>query len=741
MQENVIDEKKIENNELSEKQVRLLAEQVEDVQKDKKSGDKLRNILKVTGTVLTVILVLFSILIYRSVKWMLRTWSNLSMEEIVFHLKSPLQGTDSDLIWGYIGSCLAVSILATAIVVIFFVWIRHNKKIYYTTMSLSCIVSVLLGHFSIRYAWNTLEVSGYVSDQNTYSSFIDEHYADPSMIDIAFPEKKRNLIYIFLESMENTYASQEAGGAFEQDRIPELTKLSLENENFSGAENCLNGGYALKGSTWTMAALFSQTTGMPLLIPIDMNAMSTQDVFMPGVTSLGDILEREGYQQAFVLGSDATFGGRRLYFEQHGNYDIYDYNYSIENGEIPGDYHVWWGYEDEKLFEHGKARLNELAASGKPFNFTMLTVDTHFEDGYPCSLCEDQFDDPYSNVMACSSKQVSEFVAWIQQQPFYENTTIVISGDHLTMDSDYCEDIDSSYERKVYTTYINAPVQPERTTYREFCTFDAFPTTLASLGVQIDGNRLGLGTNLFADMDTWTEVYGYENLNRELTKKSEVMEKLTEDIITVTADLSIEGDAEDTGTFEVMVQNLECGREIKEIKGCVWTDEEKKDQQWYDGEKKPDGSYVISVPVADFNYKSGIYNVHVYMETESGVQLLVGTVNTTVGEGELSEVPTPAICAEVDVKPYDYKTGKFEVVVDQLMTDENIQSVRCAVWSADDQSDLKWYEAQKRQDSSYLMKVWARDFYYQEGDYHIHIYIIDEQGDTQMICETQGSIG
>ncbi len=92
-----------------------------------------------------------------------------------------------------------------------------------------------------------------------------------------------------------------------------------------------------------MAALFSQTTGMPLLIPIDMNAMSTQDVFMPGVTSLGDILEREGYQQAFVLGSDATFGGRRLYFEQHGNYDIYDYNYSIENGEIPGDYHVWWG--------------------------------------------------------------------------------------------------------------------------------------------------------------------------------------------------------------------------------------------------------------------------------------------------------------------------------------------------------------------------------------------------------------
>ena len=58
--------------------------------------------------------------------------------------------------------------------------------------------------------------------------------------------------------------------------------------------------------------------------------------------------------------------------------------------------------------------------------------------------------------MACSSKQVDEFVKWIQQQDFYENTTIVISGDHPTMDSDFCEDVDEDYTRKVYTTYINA---------------------------------------------------------------------------------------------------------------------------------------------------------------------------------------------------------------------------------------------------------------------------------------------
>ena len=34
---------------------------------------------------------------------------------------------------------------------------------------------------------------------------------------------------------------------------------------------------------------------------------------------------------------------------------------------------------------------------------------------------------------------------------------------------------------------------------------DMFPTTLASLGAVIDGDRLGLGTNLFSDKPTLAE--------------------------------------------------------------------------------------------------------------------------------------------------------------------------------------------------------------------------------------------
>ena len=60
---------------------------------------------------------------------------------------------------------------------------------------------------------------------------------------------------------------------------------------------------------------------------------------------------------------------------------------------------------------------------------------------------------------------------------------------------------------------------------------DNFPTTLASLGVEISGNRLGLGTNLFSSEETLIETYGKEQVNTGLKMKSQFMDELTKDIV------------------------------------------------------------------------------------------------------------------------------------------------------------------------------------------------------------------
>ena len=96
-----------------------------------------------------------------------------------------------------------------------------------------------------------------------------------------------------------------------------------------------------------------------------------------------------------------------------------DYYWASENGKIPPDYRVWWGYEDQKLFSIAKERLTEISATGEPFNFTMLTVDTHFEDGYYCEQC--QPDDWRISMRMCTCVRaisLQEFLTWIQQQSF-----------------------------------------------------------------------------------------------------------------------------------------------------------------------------------------------------------------------------------------------------------------------------------------------------------------------------------
>lgn len=151
----------------------------------------------------------------------------------------------------------------------------------------------------------------------------------------------------------------------------------------------------------------------------------------------------------------------------------------------------------------------------------MLTVDTHFSNGYFCKQCQHKHDSEYQDVLNCASRQVAEFVSWIQKQDFYDNTTIVIIGDHPTMDKSFIgEYYDGSKERKVYNCIINAPIKTDYEKNRKFNTFDFYPTVIAALGARIDGNRLGLGTNLFSGEKTLAEKYGYDKIDTEFAKKS-----------------------------------------------------------------------------------------------------------------------------------------------------------------------------------------------------------------------------
>lgn len=491
--------------------------------------------------------VFLMLLLSFSLVWCINNFGNIGLSEIVFTLNMPLKGTANSYFVSYFLLALlpAVVLFLAQLLLKFY----PKKKSYHLMLTIGrkeidigvlpikvngiIWLLIMLIWFSqiVGIADDNFELYAYLKSQIEASDLIENEYVDAIEAGISFPAEKQNLIFIFVESAETSFMDKGNGGLLEENIILEMTQIAKDNISFSHS-NLLEGAAVAPACGWTMAGLMAQTSGMPLKLfkyqdnsgGVD-NSMSKYASFMPGITSLGELLENEGYHNFFLAGSDFEYAGRKDYFTQHGNYEIWDYNNAVAEGRIPENYKEGWGFEDAKLYEYAKEKLTELAARGEPFNFSMLTVDTHAGGGYLCELCPDTYESRYANVWACASRQVSDFVEWIKQQSFYENTTICIVGDHSSMQTGFFEDYEydkheGDTARKVYNVFINAKAEPVNMKNRQFTTLDMFPTVLASLGVKIEGERLGIGTNLFSDVPTLAEKYGYEELFAELNKKS-----------------------------------------------------------------------------------------------------------------------------------------------------------------------------------------------------------------------------
>ncbi|WP_081674161.1 LTA synthase family protein [Butyrivibrio sp. VCD2006] len=574
---------------------------------------KKRNIIK--NLILTIILAIPFLLMFTSL-WFFNTWNTMTVNELMFNVKMSLSGASHAMIKLFIMRAFLPTCVAALVLFLFLTFVKKEalggKRVL---IAIAASVAALIA--ALTYTWIQLDMSSYIDQQLHASTFIKDNYADPHEVKIEFPEKKRNLVYIYLESTEVTDTDKEHGGGFEKSRIPELTDLALQNEFFGEGTDKLNGGYSMPGTDWTMGAIFAQSSGLPLQISIDANSMSEQETFFPTVRALGDVLKDEGYHQEYLCGSNATFGGRELFFKTHGDFDIVDYPYAKAQGWIPEDYGVWWGFEDEKLYEYAKNRLTELSKSDEPFNLTLLTVDTHFEDGYVCRLCEDEFDDQYSNVFSCASRQAVEFVNWIQEQDFYENTTIVLVGDHPTMDADFCAMIPEDYTRTVYTCFINPGVSKQLGEKRAYTTFDMYPTTIASLGAKIEGDRLGLGTNLFSSEKTLLEINEMDTMTSELNRKSHFMNELAGITDEMAMEQNYEGASADTDitidgdVVRVVVSNIKgVVEKIQSIDVVVNVEGNSDNQRTYVMEQNSDGDYVAEIPLEDINPKDTEFNVY-----------------------------------------------------------------------------------------------------------------------------------
>lgn len=477
--------------------------------------------------IISAIGMMLAIVFFLGSNWFISAFGRLTPEQFIFNFKSPVNGTAT----GMIDQIISTPVLLGCLIFFFYCGFYltkitflykgktlFNRKKRQRFLSIVALASLI---FSSIYAIKELRLIEVYTAYFDQSTFIQKEYVKPQAVNLQFPRQKKNLIHIYLESIENSYFDQANGGYMKENLMPDLMNLAKEGIHFS-SNNKFGGPIQTYGSSWSVAAMVNMSSGLPLKIPMDGNSYGKTGQFLPGAVMIGDILQEQGYNQTIMFGADADFGGLTSFFKTHGNYHIFDVKYARKAGLIPPNYNVWWGFEDNKLYEFTKQELTRLASLNQPFNFTMENADTHFPDGFVEPDMPKLYASQYANVIHYSQKQVVDLVRWIQQQPFYKDTVIVLTGDHPSMDKKFFENFDPNYPRTTFNLILNAdfPNQTFSTKNRQYAPYDYFPTILASMGVKIKDERLGLGVNLASSHPTLIEKYGLKKVNQELSKNS-----------------------------------------------------------------------------------------------------------------------------------------------------------------------------------------------------------------------------
>lgn len=486
-------------------------------------------------------LALISLFLYVGINWYHANIPQGEPLSLFFAIVLPKEGIDNSLVLkGFMEIPLQLFILTIALLILFspfwhVLYLKQSKWLL-NLLSIFLFIASILNLVFLMKPLHYIKQAGAGLSKPISSEFFQKNFVDTEKVALKFPDKKRNLIWIFMESMESSAQSYEEGGLFEKNQIPKLTQLGKKHLNFSH-HNGVGGGYDVVGTSWTAAGIAAKFSGVPLILPINENPAKTRR-FLPGAFTLTDILAKEKYQQLFIFGSKKSFACRDLFLESHGNVEIHDIDWYKNKKMLDKDYFIFWGMEDLKLYRFARQELQTLSQKEAPFFFGMLTVDTHFPEGFHCDLCPpiESFDsekitprESYQSVLFCADTQLGNFLDWCATQSWYEETTIVITGDHLFMSSQkggiyptLIENKQTQQTRRWINIIINSQKEAseENRSYRRFSAMDMFPTVLEALGVDVPDSALGLGRSLFSGKPTLSEELGEEKLNQELSIRS-----------------------------------------------------------------------------------------------------------------------------------------------------------------------------------------------------------------------------
>jgi len=305
-------------------------------------------------------------------------------------------------------------------------WVLRLRK-NHNYSKLYSLLALVLAVLSIKTTPAYQQVTNLIKSQMTKGdSDFYSHYQVPGK---SLRGDRPNLVYIYAESLERTYFDEHAFPKL----APELNEIKNNSLDFSNTEQ-------LPGTEYTIAGMVASQCGIPLFAPFDGNASSSLSTFYPQNVCLGDILKSSGYQNYFYQGASLNFAGKDLFLSSHG----FDHMYGFK--ELAGvvkdpKYRNDWGWYDDTVLEVVFDKYLELAQKNQPFSLFALTVDTHHPDGFISRSCQRKsypFDGKENKsfaAVACGQEHIARLIEKIRATPYFKNTIIVVSSDHLAMNN------------------------------------------------------------------------------------------------------------------------------------------------------------------------------------------------------------------------------------------------------------------------------------------------------------------
>ncbi|MEO4052392.1 LTA synthase family protein [Solibacillus sp. CAU 1738] len=278
------------------------------------------------------------------------------------------------------------------------------------------------------------------------NNYIRANQAEPN-VEMFGKYAGRNVILVSLESLQNFVINNEMNG---QEITPFLNSLTKDKDTYY-----FNNFYHQTG--------LGKTSDSEFIVENSLFGLGRGAVFFThgGNTynSMAESLGDNGYFTSVMHPNNKSFWNRDMIYQSLSIDKFYDVDsYNVGEGEA-----VNWGMKDIPFFEQSAQLMSEMP---QPFYTRMITLTNH----YPFYLDpEDIMIDEYTSnsgtlnryfqTVRYMDEAVKLFFEDLKEQGLYENSIIVMYGDHYGISENHNKAMAMYLEKDEITPYDNALLQ------------------------------------------------------------------------------------------------------------------------------------------------------------------------------------------------------------------------------------------------------------------------------------------